>query len=104
MIKFSFENNVLHMENNYTERNIYFENSVPVRSMMKNKKTGFVWQGEDAEVIRIPGINLVGSKIETFGYSLIFHTKNHDVKWIFKISDSHRFFETQIAVKGIPIK
>ena len=38
MIRFSFENNVLHMENDFTERNIYFENSVPVRSMMKNKK------------------------------------------------------------------
>lgn len=104
MIRFSFEDNVLHMENDFTERNIYFENSVPVRSMMRNKKTGFIWQGDDAAVLRLPGIDLAGSEIETFGYSLIFHTESHDVKWMFRVSDSHRFFETQIAVKGTPVK
>lgn len=104
MIKFSFENDVLRMENDFTEREIFFENSVPARCRMKNKKTGFVWQGSDAPVLRLPGIDLAGSRIETFGYSLIFHTKKHDVKWMFRLSDSHRFFETQIAVKGEPIK
>lgn len=104
MINFKFENNVLHMENDFFERNIYFRNSVPFRTMIKNKFSGHVWQGTDADVIKLPGINLSGSRIETFGYSLIFHTGTHDVKWSFKISDSHRFFESCIAVKGEPLQ
>lgn len=103
MINFSFENDVLHLENSYFERNIYFRDSVPYKTMMKNKETGFIWEGKDSDVISLPGIDLRGADIETFGYSVIFHTENHDVKWLFKISDSHRFFETQIAVKGKPV-
>lgn len=89
------------IENNLIKRTIYFENSLPVKSEILNKTTGFLWESREGEcLINIPGISLAGSEINFFDNTVTFRTSTAEVAWEFKLAG--RFCESRIGIKSAP--
>ncbi len=89
------------IENNLIKRTIYFENSLPVKSEILNKTTGFLWESTEGEsLINIPGISLSGSEITLSESSVTFKTNSAEVVWEFNLAGG--FCESRIGIKSAP--
>lgn len=90
------------IENKKIKRTIYFKNSLPVKSKIVNKTTGFIWESEEGEpLINIPGIDLLGSKITVTLDSVIFKSDSWEVVWEFELVGG--FCQSRIGIKSNPI-
>ena len=96
------------LENELIERQVMIENGVPVRSILRNKKSGAEWSTDGKEpVIALPGIDLKGSCVsgETAAKegekSLIisFQTADYEVRWEWKLWEDLAVIESRIGVK-----
>ena len=96
------------LENELIERQVMIENGVPVRSILRNKKSGAEWSTDGKEpVIALPGIDLKGSHVtgETAAKEgektliICFQTADYEVRWEWKLWEELAVIESRIGVK-----
>lgn len=95
------ENVCFTIGNGLIERHIYLEDSVPVRSVTKNKLTGMEWASDGKEpLITFQGIDLKGSKVTLEADTMLFSGSDFEVRWEFKTYEDIPVIESRIGVKG----
>ncbi|MBQ8816371.1 MAG: alpha-galactosidase [Lachnospiraceae bacterium] len=88
--------------NKFIERQIYLENGVPVRSVLRNLMSGVEWATDGKEpVISLPGIDLSGCEVSFHpDHAICFKGDDFEVCWKFTIWDDLAVIESRIGVKG----
>jgi len=91
------------IQNEKIKRTIYFNGSIPVKSEILNKDTGFVWESSDVEpLINIPGIDLSKSEVTFLENAVLFKSEAYEVIWEFKLFKG--FCQSRIGIKSNPIE
>ena len=91
------------IQNEKIKRTIYFKGSIPVKSEILNKSTGFVWESEEGEcLINIPGIDFSKSEVTFLENAVLFKSEAYEVIWEFKLVKG--FCESRIGIKSDPMK
>ena len=87
--------------NDLVERQIYLENGVPVRSVLRNLVSGTEWATDGREpVIQLPGIDLSGCRVSICPDVICFKGADFEVRWEFRIWEDLAIIESRIGVKG----
>lgn len=95
--------NTFVIENELVSRKIYFEKSVPKKSVFTNKKTNYTFENDGTEaIIALPGIELENSKVEFKDRCINFYGDEFILKWEFKLFDKLPVIESRIGIKSKP--
>jgi len=90
------------IQNKKIKRTIYFNGSLPTKSEILNKTTGFTWESKEGEsLINIPGIDLSKSELSFLGNAVLFKSEAYEVIWDFKLFEG--FCESRIGIKSVPL-
>lgn len=87
--------------NEYIERKVFFQNGVPVRGDIMNKKTGAIWASDGKEpLIAFSGIDFCGAHVRLFEKSVEILGKDFKLVWEFNVFDNIPVIESRIGLKG----
>lgn len=96
---------VFTFENQFMKRTLFFENGVPVKQEILNKKNNARWDTDGREaVIALPGIDPDGCTVVREEDTLILRKDDFEIRWEFTVFDDLPVIESRIGIRGKSVK
>lgn len=89
------------INNELIEREIYLEDGLPRKSVIRNRCTGVEWTTDSGDsLISFEGINLHGCEVSLEDRAIVLTGKTFEVCWEFTIYDDIPIIESRIGLRG----